>query len=167
MSDYEIVTGYIPGVIGEIVQLHAQYYSTHWNFSSYFEAKVATELASYISRYDEKKDHIFSVVKNKKIFGGLSIDNSSETKNIAHLRWFILSTELRGQGLGNQLMRQAIAFCQRRKYESIYLWTFKGLDAAIYLYKKYGFCLTKESIGRQWGAEVTEQRFEVQLAAQP
>jgi hypothetical protein len=56
-------------------------------------------------------------------------------------------------------MTQAMEFCRNNKYDSVYLWTFKGLDSARHLYEKYGFSLTEESSGEQWGTLVTEQRF--------
>ncbi len=48
--------GYIPGAIGKITELHATYYSTYWNFGLYFEAKVAAEMAQFLSRFDETRD---------------------------------------------------------------------------------------------------------------
>jgi hypothetical protein len=55
---------------------------------------------------------------------------------------------------------QQHAFCKSRHYNSVYLNTFAGLDAARHVYEKYGFKLTHEQLGSMWGAEVTEQRFE-------
>jgi len=45
----------------------------------------------------------------------------------------------------------------------VYLWTFKGLNAAKHLYEKNGFKLVKQFKGMQWGTEVNEQRFELSL----
>jgi GNAT superfamily N-acetyltransferase len=78
----------------------------------------------------------------------------------AHLRWFIISDERRGQGFGNALLTAGLDFCRQRRYERVYLWTFAGLDAARHLYEKHGFRLTEERRGQQWGTEVQEQRFE-------
>lgn len=163
MSDFELVTGYIPGVIGRVAELHAQYYSSNWGFHSYFEAKVATELSSFIESYNSEQDCIYSIVKGGKIEGSVTIDGTSEASNVAHLRWFIVSDNLRGLGAGNQLMHQAMTFCKQQAYDSVYLWTFKGLSSARHLYEKFGFSLTEESTGDQWGATVTEQRFDAKL----
>jgi len=32
------IGGYVPGAIGRIVELHAAYYSKHWQFGLFFEA---------------------------------------------------------------------------------------------------------------------------------
>ena len=164
MSDFELMAGYMPGVIGRVAELHAKYYSENWGFHSFLEAKVATELSSFIEHYNIDKDCIYSVLKDGKIEGSVSIDTTSEVNNIAHLRWFIVSDKLRGQGAGNQLMQHAMEFCRQKSCNGIYLWTFKGLGSARHLYEKYGFSLSEELVGEQWGVTVTEQRFDANLS---
>jgi N-acetylglutamate synthase-like GNAT family acetyltransferase len=95
--------------------------------------------------------------------GSITIDGTSEGKNMAHLRWFIMSDKLRGKGAGNYLMGQAMSFCKEVGFENVYLWTFQGLASARHLYEKFGFNLIEEYPGEQWGAPVTEQRFELDL----
>lgn len=163
MKSYELITGYIPGLIGRVSELHSIYYSEHWGFEKYFEIKVASELSTFINNYNEEKDSVFSLYVDGRIEGSISIDGSSESKNIAHLRWFIISEKLRGKGAGNELMQQAMRFSRENGYDSVYLWTFKGLGSARHLYEKHGFSLTEESAGEQWGTEVIEQRFDCML----
>ena len=163
MPNFQTATGYQPGIVGRVTQLHAQYYAAHWGFDQFFETKVATELSNFISHYDATRDCIWSAWVNGNIEGSITIDGSSEQEHSAHLRWFILSEQLRGVGAGNVLLRQAVQFCEREKFQSIYLWTFKGLDSARHLYEKYGFQLTQEQPGSQWGSNVIEQRFEVKF----
>lgn len=160
-ADYETVIGYIPGVIGKISELHAKYYSVHWDFGHFFEAKVATELSDFINNYNDSKDRIWSLTADGNIEGSITIDGSSENKNIAHLRWFIISERLRGEGAGNYLMEQAVAFCKDSCFDKVYLWTFQGLFSARHLYEKFGFKMVEERPGQRWGAPVTEQRFEL------
>jgi len=163
MSSFEATTGYVPGAIGRVVELHAQYYAEHWNFGPFFEAKVAAELSDFISSYNEAKDCIWLLSINGKIEGSITIDGSSENRNIAHLRWFIVSDRLKGRGAGNYLMKQALSFCEQKGYEAVYLWTFQGLDPAKHLYEKYGFRVVEERSGKQWGSIVSEQRFEAEI----
>lgn len=164
MSTFEATTGYVPGIIGRVAQLHAQYYAEHWGFGHFFEAKVATEFSDLISNFNEAKDCVWSLSSNGKIEGSLTINGSSKNQNAAHLRWFIVSDSLRGKGAGNYLMKQAISFCKQKEYEKIYLWTFQGLDPARHLYEKYGFRLVEERSGTQWGSPVIEQRFEAAIS---
>jgi len=163
MSNFKIITGYIPGIIGRVTQLHADYYSKQWNFSQYFEAKVASELSNFICNLNENDDCVWSLVKNGIIEGSITIDSSSENRNTAHLRWFIVSEDLEGCGAGNILMEKAMSFCTLKEFYRVYLWTFQGLETARHLYEKYGFNLTEESKGNQWGTSVIEQKFEVSI----
>ena len=160
----ETIAGYTPGVIGRVSELHAKYYAENWNFGHFFEEKVATELSNFIKNYNESKDRIWSLAADGKIEGSITIDGSSESENIAHLRWFIVSDELRGKGSGNYLMQQAVSFCREVGFDKVYLWTFQGLASARHLYEKFGFKLVEELTGEQWGTTVTEQRFELELA---
>src|SRR6202162_2266129 len=62
MSNVQIHSGYIPGAIGSVVELHATYYAQQWSFGLFFEAKVAMNLASFRNRFDEKHDGFWIVV---------------------------------------------------------------------------------------------------------
>ena len=161
MSDVEIVKGYIPGSIGRVAELHSIYYFENWGFGVFFEAKVATELGEFLGRYDENRDGFWIASRKGRIEGSITIDGiHAETKG-AHLRWFIMSDELRGRGIGNRLISTAMDFCRRNDYKRVYLWTFKGLHPARHLYEKMGFNLVKQQKGTQWGKEVNEQRYEL------
>ena len=161
MSNVEIVKGYIPGSIGRVAELHGAYYHEHWDFSVFFEAKVATELSEFFVRYDEKHDGFWTASLKGRVEGSITIDGIHAEKEGVHLRWFILSDVLRGRGIGNRLIKEALNFCRNKGYKRVYLWTFKGLNAAKHLYEKNGFKLVKQFKGMQWGTEVNEQRFEL------
>lgn len=161
MAKFKIMTGYAPGIIGRVSELHAKYYAANWRFGHFFEAKVATELSSFIIHYNPLKDRIWSVSMDGRIEGSITIDGTSENNNVAHLRWFIMSDKLRGKGAGNDLMALAMSFCKDAAFEKVYLWTFQGLAPARCLYEKFGFKLVEEFPGEQWGKTVIEQRFEL------
>ena len=162
MSDVELF-GYIPGAIGRIAELHAIYYHQKWGFGKFFEAKVASELSEFINRFNQAQDGFWTVCLNDQVEGSITIDGIKAESEGAHLRWFILSSKLRGRGFGNKLIEEAIRFCKKRQYRRVYLWTFEGLDAARHLYEKFGFSLVYEQEGRQWGTKVDEQKFILEL----
>jgi GNAT superfamily N-acetyltransferase len=162
-STVEIITGYIPGSIGRIVELHGKYYHEHWDFGSFFEAKVATELSEFVSRYNHDRDCFWTASLNGRIEGSITIDGIHAQERGAHLRWFIVSDLVRGIGVGSQLIKAAIEFCRDKKYERVYLWTFEGLEPARHLYEKFRFKCAEQRRGIQWGTEVNEQRFELKL----
>jgi GNAT superfamily N-acetyltransferase len=163
MQDVQIIGGYIPGSIGRVAELHGTYYQEHWGFGLFFEARVATELAAFLGRYDEERDGFWTALVGGRIEDSITIDGSHAAGEGAHLRWFVMSDALRGKGVGHQLMGTAIGFCRSHGYRRVYLWTFEGLNAARHLYEKNGFRLVEQQKGTQWGREVNEQRFELQL----
>lgn len=155
--------GYVPGCIGRIVELHAHYYHPLVGFGCPFESRVARELAGFCDDFNPERDGLWLALDGNKVEGSIVIDGSHATTTGAHLRWFITSDVTRGTGIGNQLVRHAMDFCTAKGYKRVYLNTFAGLDAAKHLYEKFGFVLVHQQVGRQWGGEVTEQRFEKQL----
>lgn len=152
--------GYVAGCIGRIAQLHADYYCAANGFDVNFEAKVARELADFCQNYKPGRDGIWLALCNGSIEGSVAIDGTSAANTGAHLRWFITSNEIKGQGIGRMLLEQAMALVSACGYRDTYLWTFSGLDAARHLYESHRFRLVHESPGSQWGTLVTEQRFE-------
>ncbi len=163
MADVELTRGYIPGSIGRVTELHSTYYHEHWGFNVFFEAKVATDLAEFLGRYNEKRDGFWTASLEGRIEGSITIDGIQAGGEEAHLRYFIVSDALRGRGIGAWLISTAVNFCRNTGYREIYLSTFEGLHAARHLYEKLGFRLVEEHIGTQWGKEVNEQRFELRL----
>ena len=165
LSEIKIGQGYVPGSLGRVAELHGVYYHEHWKFGLFFEAKVAVELSEFLKRYDENRDGFWIVSADGRVQGSIAIDGIHGYSKGAHLRWFIISDALRGNGAGNQLVNTAIHHCRSRGYSKIYLWTFEGLDAARHLYEKVGFKMVEEHKGNQWGTEVNEQRFECMLTS--
>lgn len=162
MSDIKLL-GYVPGAIGRVTELHAVYYAENWGFGQFFEAKVATELSEFLSRFDGNRDGFWTTCLNGQVQGAIAIDGIKAESEGAHLRWFIMSSILRGRGFGRKLMENAVRFCRQNRYPRVYLWTFQGLDAARHLYESFGFCLVQEQKGAQWGTKVIEQKFLLQL----
>jgi GNAT superfamily N-acetyltransferase len=154
------IGGYRPGAIGRVAEMHADYYHRHWGFGLFFEAKVATELAEFLCRFEKERDGFWTILSGNRIEGAVAIDGLKAADEAAHLRWFIVSPEIKGSGWGRRLMTEAVSFCDRRAYHRIGLWTFAGLDTARHLYESFGFRLVSQGEGEQWGTLVVEQRFE-------
>jgi GNAT superfamily N-acetyltransferase len=159
----EIVKGFVPGVLGRVVELHGTYYARDWGFGLFFEAKMAADMAALANRYDDRRDGLWTVSLAGRVEGAIAIDGLNGATDAAVLRWYIVSDALRGKGCGRRLLATAVVFCRERRYPRVTLWTFAGLDAARHLYEQEGFRLVEERRGSQWGTEVTEQRFETRL----
>jgi len=164
MAEFEIIKGCAPGVLGRVVALHGDYYNRHWGFGLFFESKVAADMAEFLQRFDDARDGFWVVLSNGSVEGSIAIDARHVETEGAHLRWFIVAESLHGTGAGRGLLSAAVEHCRQRHYSDIYLHTFGGLAAARHLYEKFHFRLVEQITGRQWGTEVEEQRFVLDLS---
>jgi GNAT superfamily N-acetyltransferase len=164
MDEIEL-SGYVPGAIGRVTELHGTYYAKHWDLGLYFEAKVATELAAFLTRFDPSHDGIWLARAGENIIGAIVIDGKDADGEGARLRWFILAEGYQGRGVGNRLMQEAMDFCKKAGFRRVYLTTFAGLDTARHLYEKHGFRACREEDGSHLTgkASLVEQVLEVLL----
>ena len=160
-----VYEGPAPGLIGDSIALHGRYYAQHWKFPIAFEAKVAAEMAAFFGRYDPQCDLVLSLRGADRWLGSITLDGSDPAclDHQAHLRWFILDPTVSGRGYGKHLLEAAITFARRTARRSIYLTTFRGLDAAAHLYTAAGFRIVDEQLGRTWGADAVELHLELAL----
>jgi GNAT superfamily N-acetyltransferase len=154
-----IERGYRVGAIARCVDLHMRYYAAAAGLGRAFEAKVAGGLAEFAERLDRPRNELWLACRDGTIVGTVAVDGEDLGLDLAHLRWFIVDEGARGAGVGRRLLAEAVAFCDRHGFREMQLWTYRGLDAARRLYEAQGFVLAEEWSGRQWGAEMMEQRF--------
>ena len=72
MQDIEI-SGYYPGVVGKITEIHAVYYHEHWGFDVSFETEVGKELSEFVGQFDTDRDGLWVATKNGEFAGDISI----------------------------------------------------------------------------------------------
>ena len=156
-----VFDGYRPGVIGQIIGLHMQYYTPHWNFGLQFEAGLARDMGAFFPRFDATRDFFVAAYDSTgNLIGAIALDGIDLATSGAHLRWFITSDAMRGRGLGRELMKRVDTFLRENRYDRVWLTTFAGLDAARKLYEDFGFRLTVEEASDPWSGTVGLQRFE-------
>lgn len=151
-----------PGDAGRLIELHGLLYSLEYGFDYTFEAYVAKPLAEFLLTRTPR-ERIWLVDSDGVLMGSVAIVKHSETE--AQLRWFLLHPSLRGRGLGNRLVEEAVAFCRECGYEKVFLWTVSSLHAAAQVYKHANFHLTEEQTHTIWGCVLTEQRYDLVLSA--
>lgn len=149
-----------PGDIDYIIYLHGHLYAQEYGYDSNFEEYVAKYIIEFASNKKDR-EKIWIIERNNEIMGSMAI--VEHTQDEAQLRWLLLHPDIRGRGLGKQLMDDAIAFCRANGYKSIFLWTEDLLEPAAKLYESKGFVLTEEKSHEIWGQELTEQRYELKL----
>ena len=150
-----------PGDAGYIAYLHGKYYHEHHGFFDRSEYYFIGRLADFVR--DPEGGALWIAEVGADIAGSIAIVRAdSET---AQLRWFIVDSAYRNMGIGNRLTETALAFCRENNYKQVFLWTFRGLDAARRIYDKAGFVLTEEKPNNEWSSEeIIEQKMELRLS---
>ncbi len=137
VAGVDVHQGYRPGVIASVAYLHASFYSDNFGFGAVFERKVATEMSEFMARIDNPLNTIFSAYLGDELLGSVSLDGEDLEDGVSHLRWFIVSPQTQGMGIGNLLIGKATSFVDQHAFARTRLWTFKGLDTAQHLYRSY------------------------------
>lgn len=156
---WTIETGPRPGLAEAVTALHMGYYAEAVGFGPAFESVVRTGLEDFLPRLANGVNQSWQVMLGDTLAGHIAIDGEDLGSNTAHLRWFITSDALRGQGAGKALLNAAVSHCDAQGLAETRLWTFAGLNAARSLYERVGFRLAEEYEGAQWGKAMREQMF--------
>lgn len=151
-----------PGDVENIIRLHATLYAREYGFNEAFAGYVAEHLREF-ARSATKRDRIWLAESDGLLVGCIAIVGNSVAE--AQLRWFLVSPAERGQGLGKRLLRDAISFCREQGYESIILWTVSALSTAAHLYMSEGFQKVEQQPCTNWGTEVIEEKYVLNLQA--
>jgi GNAT superfamily N-acetyltransferase len=149
-----------PGDLGTIIAFHGTVYAVEYGLNVAFEAYVAGTLAEFLHLKSER-DRLWIAERGDRIVGCIAIVSKSETE--AQLRWFFVEPSARGMGLGRKLLAEALIFCERQRYQSVFLWTVNLLTAAAHLYRSAGFEKVEEKPGEPWGVPVIEEKYVLRL----
>jgi len=158
------VTGFRPGALGRVVEMHGDHYARAWGLDVRFEAEVAREMGEFMARFDAGRDGFWLALEDGRIVGSITLDASREAERQGRIRWFIVDDAVQGRGVGRRLLDEALGFARARGLRGLYLWTFAGLEAARRLYERRGFTLAEERFERDWSRDgVTHQRLVLAL----
>jgi DNA-binding MarR family transcriptional regulator/GNAT superfamily N-acetyltransferase len=147
------------GDAGYIAHRHGVLYEQEYGLDKVFEQYVVAGLAKFFA--DGSDGEIWVAEAAGQVVGAIAIVAAGPATG--QLRWFLIEPAFRGSGLGRRLMDVAIDYCRRRRFRHVFLWTFRGLDAACHLYASYGFRLTEEAENTTWRDRLTEQRWDLDL----
>jgi GNAT superfamily N-acetyltransferase len=154
-----------PGDLSAVLSLHGHLYAQEYGFDYRFEGYVAEGLGRFAASYTPDRERLWIVENTEgQIVGSVALVSGSNSTEQAQLRWYLLAPAARGQGLGRHLLNEAITFAHDVGYDSVYLWTFGDLHAAIHLYRSLGFVKTHDQGNTDWSErEILEQRYLLNL----
>jgi GNAT superfamily N-acetyltransferase len=150
-----------PGDLGMVVHLHGLIYAREYGLDTTFEPYVAEPLAQCV-RTGSGRIWI-AEDETGHMLGSVAMVDVGE--HVGQLRWFLLVPEARGIGLGRRLLETALTYARNCGFLRVFLWSFADLVDARRLYERAGFRVSETRTGRVWGAQRTELRMEIELAA--
>jgi len=135
-----LVEGFKPGYLGRLIQMQGEYYDVVWTRPCVpFEAMIARQMCDFYDQYVTGRDLLLTAHLYGIIVGYIAVVGSEVDRPGARLRWFLVDDKYRGRGIGRELLARALDFCRSHGFQSVWLWTMEGLDAARHLYDAVGF----------------------------
>jgi DNA-binding MarR family transcriptional regulator/GNAT superfamily N-acetyltransferase len=150
-----------PGDMGWVVQSHGALYASEYGFDSSFEGLVAEIAAKFLASFDASRERCWIADIDGAQVGSVFLVRHSD--DIAKLRLLLVDPAGRGQGLGQRLVRECIAFAQACGYRKITLWTQSILVAARKIYQDAGFVLVATEPHRSFGQSLIGETWEMEL----
>jgi len=98
--------------------------------------------------YQADKTVYYVAEYNGKVVGGAGIGKLETVPDtFCELQKMYLLPEARGKGIGAALMQVCLEFARKSGYQKCYLESFDYMNAAVNMYKKFGFKLRKSPLG--------------------
>jgi DNA-binding MarR family transcriptional regulator/GNAT superfamily N-acetyltransferase len=150
-----------PGDMGWVVQSHGALYAREYGFDSSFEALVAEIAAKFLASFDASRERCWIADIDGTQVGSVFLVR--QTDEVAKLRLLLVDPAGRGQGLGQRLVGECIAFARQCGYRRITLWTQSILVAARRIYQGAGFKLVANEPHRSFGQDLIGETWELEL----
>jgi GNAT superfamily N-acetyltransferase len=155
-------SGYEPGAIGRIGELHGRYYAVAWGSGAAFEIQVVRALCAFVEEYDPRTHVLLTAHTGDVLMGSAAVLRFPETRR-AQLRWVIVDPAWQGQGTGRALLQAALDWCCERDVEICFLWTVEGLPASRTMYERAGFRVVERVEDARYSVPRTSIRMELTL----
>ncbi|MES2178738.1 MAG: bifunctional helix-turn-helix transcriptional regulator/GNAT family N-acetyltransferase [Gemmatimonadota bacterium] len=152
-----------PGDMGWVVETHGLLYWEEYRWDERFEALVARIVADFIDHYDSKLERCWIAERDGTNVGCVFIVRHSEREGVAKLRLLLVHPSMRGQGIGERLVKECTRFARNAGYRTITLWTNDVLSSARKIYQAEGYQLVNEEAHNSFGHDLVGQTWELTL----
>jgi DNA-binding MarR family transcriptional regulator/GNAT superfamily N-acetyltransferase len=150
-----------PGDMGWVAQSHSSLYASEYGFDSGFEALVAEIAAKFLASFDASRERCWIADIDGAQVGSVFLVRHDD--DVARLRLLLVDPAGRGQGLGQRLVAECIAFARACGYRKITLWTQSILVAARKIYQDAGFVRVASEPHRSFGQSLIGETWELKL----
>jgi GNAT superfamily N-acetyltransferase len=158
-----IRSGYEPGAIGRIGELHGAYYAAAWGSGAAFEIQMLRELCDFVERYDPTHSLLLTAHTPDRLVGALVAMLINGTRS-ARLRFVIVDPACQGRGAGKAMVNAALDWCRTRDVDTVFLWTVEGLPASRALYEQAGFHIVERVHDSRYSIPLTSLKMELSLS---
>lgn len=159
-------SGYEPGVLGRIGELHGRFYAVAWGSGAAFEMQVLRGLCDFVDACDPGTHVLLTAHAGDTLIGSAAVQCVPDPRQ-AQLRFVIVDPVWHGRGAGRALLEAALAWCRAHDVETCFLWTVEGLPASRTMYERAGFRVVERVEDARHTVPRTSIRMEVTLAAAP
>ncbi len=111
-------------------------------------ASADPELECMYETYKNDRSAYWVVELDGEIVGGAGIGPlKNEVEDFCELQKMYFLPQIRGFGIGRQLIKQCLKFAQSQEYKKCYLETLPDMKPAQKLYQQFGFQFLNERMG--------------------
>jgi len=160
-TDSISIRSFTPCDIESVISRHKTLYQTESSLSFAFCEYVDESIHQFAHNFDVEKECMLILECNGSPAGCVAIAKADE--KTAQFRYYLLEPDMRGRGLGHKLIDMALNFCRQKGYQHVFLLTISAQKAARHLYKSKGFEITKTHKNPEWGKDVLEERWDLDL----
>jgi len=151
-----------PGDLGWVTHRHGAVYTREYGWTGAFEALVARVAATYLDGQGTARQAGWIAEIGGEPVGSVFCMPGPDEKT-AKLRLLLVEPSARGLGVGKRLVAECLDFARASGYTAIELFTVDVLAAARRIYQRAGFQLVKEEPMRDFGPELVEQIWRLEL----
>lgn len=153
-----------PGDLGEVIALTGRLYAVEYGMDQSMEAYCGEGISRFALDRMEKGEEVGAMWVAEdgdgRVLGSIAM---LAEEGMGRLRWLLLHPDVRGKGVGRQLVDTSMNYARQRGFPGVFLTTIAGLDAAHHLYRRAGFELTSSAPMDKWGIKTQEQRFDMKF----
>jgi GNAT superfamily N-acetyltransferase len=168
---FTLRTGYQPGVIGRIGELHGRYYAVAWGSGAAFEIQTIRDLCQFVEDCDPADSLLLTAYVGDTVIGSTAVmtvdDADGSQGRRARLRFVIVDPTHQGRGAGRAMLENALAWCRSRDIDTVFLWTVEGLPASRALYERAGFRVVERVDDDRYSIPLTSLKMELELSRAP
>ncbi len=155
-----ILRPYRPGECASVLSLALALFSGELGWSGRFEAEMTCHLADFLMRDAKTPDGLLVVERAQRIEGAALFLHEGPQ---LHVPFLFVVAKARGDGLGRQLLNQAVATARAAGCDTIRVSSERSLAAARSLLRGFGFALACEEAFQDYARPLHRQVWELAL----